>query len=83
MSSLLRNDDEDAEEDDHEAVAWCQFLSAKKAVLGYILSAKRPTFTYISYIHIWKAYASAVNLGYLDLILVHPTRRQSFASKLH
>ena len=32
---------------------------------------------------IWKAYASAVNLSYLETILMHPTRRQSFAGKLH
>ena len=34
-------------------------------------------------IHIWKAYASVVNLSYLETILLHPTRRQSFAGKLH
>ena len=28
-------------------------------------------------------YASAVNLGYLETILVLPTRRQNFAGKLH
>ena len=33
-------------------------------------------------IHILKAYASAVNLGYLENILVHPMRRQNFAGKL-
>ena len=32
---------------------------------------------------IWKAYALAVNLGYLEKFIVHPTRRQSFAGKLH
>ena len=26
--------------------------------------------------HFWKAYTSAVNLGYLETILVHPTMRQ-------
>ena len=30
----------------------------------------------------WKAYASAVNSGYLETILVHATRRQNFADKL-
>ena len=28
-------------------------------------------------IHVWKAYASAVNLSYLETILMHPTRRQN------
>ena len=32
-------------------------------------------------IHIGKAYASTVNFSYLETILVHPTRRQSFAGK--
>ena len=34
-------------------------------------------------IHIPKAYGLTVNLGYLETILVHPTRRQNFAGKLH
>ena len=33
--------------------------------------------------HIWKVYASAVNLSYLETILVHLMRRQSFTDKLH
>ena len=33
-------------------------------------------------IHIWKAYASAANLSYLETNLVLPTRRQNFAGKL-
>ena len=32
-------------------------------------------------IHIWKAYASAVNFSYQETILWHPTRRQIFAGK--
>ena len=36
---------------------------------------------YIFVIHIWKAYASMVNFSYQETILVHPTRRQSFAGK--
>ena len=34
-------------------------------------------------IHIPKAYGLTVNLSYLETILVHPTRRQNFAGKLH
>ena len=34
-------------------------------------------------IHIPKAYGLTVNLSYLEPILVHPTRRQNFAGKLH
>ena len=33
--------------------------------------------------HILKGYASTVNFSYLETILVHPTRRQTFAGKFH
>ena len=32
-------------------------------------------------IHIWKAMTLSYHLGYLENILVHPTRRQSLAGK--
>ena len=39
------------------------------------------TFEY-SMSYIYKAFVSTVNLGYLEPILVHPTRHQNFACKM-
>ena len=55
---------------------WC----IKTQILRYVSACSVGKKTYCT--KLWKAHASAVNFGYLETILVHPTRRQTFAGKL-
>ena len=58
----------------------------KNLFLGVFLdeisfSGQTVDFRLYHVMHIWKAYASAVNFSYQETILVIPTRRQIFAGK--
>ena len=51
------------------------FVRSERPVFGVFLV----NFCLQHATHFWKAYASAVNFGHQETILVHPTGRQTFA----